>query len=89
MAQCQRALMQFNLGWAITWLVGVTIYGTIFQQQFNSTWPVFMRQNIFEKKSSWGKCSLNKLLNLNSGALAPWPYMYFNSWLFSLQNKNL
>ena len=41
---------------AMTWLVGVTNYCTMFQQQFTYTLPVFTRQYTF-KKNSLGKCS--------------------------------
>ena len=46
--------MQFILGRAITWLVGVTIYGTIFTN--NSTQPrQFLCDKILlKKKLAWG-----------------------------------
>ena len=54
-----------NAARAITQSVGITIYCTIFKLQSTSTVPVLSRQNTFEKKNQLGKCSLNKLLNLN------------------------
>ena len=48
----------------ITWLVGITIYCTIFQEEVTSTSPVFTQQNTFETKTNEGKCSIRKLLNL-------------------------
>ena len=62
--QVREAPQNFNLLRARTWLLGVTVYSTIFQQQFTSTSPVFTRQNSL-KKIRKGKCSLNKLLNLS------------------------
>ena len=52
------ALRNVNPTRAITCLVGVTIYSTIFKQQSIYTSPLFPRQNRFEKKINWGKCSL-------------------------------
>ena len=43
------APLNVNPALAITWLVGVANYYTIFQKQFTSTSPVFTRQNAFEK----------------------------------------
>ena len=42
-----RAPHNINLARARTWLIGVTIYCTIFKQQSTSTTPVFTRQNTF------------------------------------------
>ena len=46
----QGTLRKVNPARATTWFVGVTIYCTIFQNQFTSTSPVFTQQNTFEKK---------------------------------------
>ena len=43
------ALRKVNPARAIAWLVGATIYCTIFQQQFTSNSPVFTRQNTLKK----------------------------------------
>ena len=39
---------------AITWLVGLTNYYTLFQPQFTYTLPAFKRQYSIEKKLAWG-----------------------------------
>ena len=46
----QGTLHKVNPARATTWFVDVTIYCTIFQNQFTSTSPVFTQQNTFEKK---------------------------------------
>ena len=43
-----------NVNQALTWLVGGTIYCTIFQKQFISITAVFAWQNYLEKKLAWG-----------------------------------
>ena len=62
--QTTRGPAHRKFGPEITWLVGVTIYCTMFQLQFTSTSPVFTRKIIFEKINQ-KKSLLHTLLNLN------------------------
>ena len=69
---------------AITWLVGVTIYCTFFN---NDSPPTPTRQLNYLKKENeknrlGGVCSLNKFLDYKK-AWTPWPYMHPYDWLFS------
>ena len=76
-------------GLAITWLVDVTIYCTIFQKQFSNsppTSPVFTHK-IFKKKLAMENADWTNHWTLIEGAWAPWPNMYSYNWLFSWQNK--
>ena len=87
--QRARGLARCKFGPAITWLVDVTIYCTVFQKQFNispPTSPVFTHKILFFKISH-GKCWLNESLNFNWGGVGPLANMYSYHWLFSWQNK--
>ena len=78
-------------GPAITWLVSVTIYCTIFQKQFSNsplTLPVFTHK-IFKKKLAMENADWTNRWTSIEGAWAPWPNMYSYNWLFSWQNKIL
>ena len=72
--QSARGLARCKSGPAITWLVDVTIYCTIFQKQFSISPPTspVCRHKILFKKISRGKSWLNESLNFNWGAWASW-----------------
>ena len=78
-------------GPAITWLVGVTIYCTIFQWQFINSPPPrqFLRSKYLKKKLAMENADWTNCWTSIEGAWAPWPNMHFYNWLFSWQNKNL
>ena len=84
-----RAPHNINLGRAITWVVGITIYCTV----LNNNLPPprqFLRVKILLKKISEGKCSSNKLLNLNSGGLyLLLVYVLVQLVIFMIKQKSL